>query len=94
MTRARQERTANFKLALTTLLEAVGDYALAEVLFDPNAHPDILKPTWEDLENIALIEPLPTGKYLLTGRGWTAALLTTGTQNEPSRTDLASYFPP
>jgi len=83
MTLARQERTANFKLALTTLLEAVGDYALAEVLFDPNAHPDILKTTWEDLEKIALIEPLPTGKYLLTGRGWTAALLTTGTQNEP-----------
>ena len=61
----------------------MGDYPLAEVLFDPNAHPDILKTTWEDLEKIALIEPLPTGKYLLTGRGWTAALLTTGTQNEP-----------
>ena len=37
----------------------MGDYALAEVLFDPHAHPDILKTTWEDLEKIALIERLP-----------------------------------
>src|SRR6266478_5648111 len=83
MTLAREERTDNFKLALKTLLEAVGDSALDEVSFDPNAYQDILQTTWDELVGLELVEML-VGQYLLTGRGWTAALLTTGVRDQES----------
>jgi len=86
MTLAREERTDNFKLALKTLLKAVGDSALDEVTFDPSTYPDILKTTWEELQGFELIEALPTGHYIFTGRGWTASLITTGMRYEQSFT--------
>src|SRR5260370_11813769 len=68
------------------MLEAVGDSALDEVSFNGAEHPDILKTTWEELHGHELIEPLPTGHYIFTGRGWTAALITTGTRQDPAFT--------
>jgi hypothetical protein len=56
------------------------------VPFNPSAYPGILKTTWEELYGFELIEPLPTGHYIFTGRGWTAVLITTGMRYEQSFT--------
>ncbi len=77
MTLARAERTDNFKFALKTLMEAVGDAAIDEVFFASKNFPSILHTTWGELETYELIERL-ADHYILTGRGWTAALISTG----------------
>ncbi len=81
MTLARAERTDNFSFALKTLMEAVGDAAIDEVFFALKDFPDILNTTWEELETFGLVESL-ADRYILTGRGWTAALISTGVQKE------------
>src|ERR1700722_13233532 len=83
MTLARAERSDNVALALKSMLERVADAALDEVSFSPAAHPDILTTTWDELLATELIETLPSGKYILTGRGWSAAIISTGLINDP-----------
>jgi hypothetical protein len=83
MTLARTERSDNVALALKSMLERVADTALDEVSFSPAAHPDILTTTWDELLATELIETLPSGEYILAGRGWTAAVISTGLINDP-----------
>ena len=83
MTLAGTERSDNITLALKSMLDRVADAALDEVLFVPAEHPDILATTWDELLASQLIETLPTGEYILTGRGWTAAVISTGLINDP-----------
>ena len=84
MTLARTERSENFSAAMKTMLDGIGDAPLDEVPFAPSAHPDILNTTWDELLATELIEPLPTGEYILTGRGWTAGVISTGQVNDPA----------
>lgn len=84
VTLARTERSENFAAALKTMLDGIGDASLDEVPFAPWAHPDILSTTWDDLLATELIEALPTGEYILTGRGWTAGVISTGQVNDPA----------
>jgi len=83
MTLARTERSDNVALALKSMLERVADASLDEVSFSPAAHPDILTTTWDELLATELIETLPSGEYILTGRGWTGAVISTGRINDP-----------
>ena len=84
MSLARTERSENFSTALKTMLDGIGDAALNEVPFAPSAHPNILATTWDELLATELIEALPTGEYILTGRGWTAGVISTGQVNNPN----------
>lgn len=84
MTLARTERSENFSAALRVMLDGIGDASLDEVPFAPSAHPDILNTTWDELLATELIEALPTGEYILTGRGWTAGVISTGQVNDPT----------
>jgi hypothetical protein len=93
MTIAREERSKNLAVALQTMVDAVGDSALDEVSFDGARYPSILTTTWDELLSIGLIEALPTGEYVLTGRGWTAGVLSTGRVNvDPFRERLQRLF--
>ena len=83
MTLSRTERSENFSVALKTMLDALGDAAVDEVLFDPAAHSGIFTTTWDELLSSKLVELLSSGEYILTGRGWTAAVISTGQINEP-----------
>jgi hypothetical protein len=82
MTLARTERSEHFSTALKIILDGIGDAPLDEVPFAPSAHPDILNTTWDELLAAELIEALPTGEYILTGRGWTAGVISTGQVND------------
>jgi len=85
---AREKRTENFKLALRMLLAAVGDGALDEVRFRPENYRDILATTWEEMHTFDLLEALgPTGEFVFTGRGWTAAVLSTGARRDKAFTE-------
>src|SRR5579862_5722328 len=93
MTIARSERSDNFALALKTILDAVGDSAVDEIKFTPATHSSILATTWDELLGSGLIETLPTGEHILTGRGWTAAVISTGKINDPDfRLRVAKLF--
>jgi hypothetical protein len=83
MTLARTERSDNVAHALKSMFDRVADAALDEVAFSPAAHPDILTTTWDELVATELLETLPSGEYILTGRGWTAAVISTGRINDP-----------
>ena len=75
MTMAREKRTENFQLALKLLLDAVGDRALDEVSFRAENYKEILTTAWEEMQTFGLLEALgPTGEFIFTGRGWTAAV--------------------
>jgi hypothetical protein len=65
------------------MLDRVADVALDEVSFAPSAFPDILTTTWDELIATELTETLPSGEYVLTGRGWIAAVISTGQINDP-----------
>ena len=84
MTLARTERTENFSAALKTMLDCISDTSIDELPLVPSAHQHILNTTWDELLTAELIQPLPTGEYILTGRGWTAAVIATGQINDPS----------
>jgi hypothetical protein len=84
MTMARAQRSDNFALALKTMLNTLGDAALDEVSFVASAHPDILMTTWDELLASELVETLLTGEHVLTGRGWTVAVMSTGQNNDPA----------
>lgn len=82
MTLSRTERSENFSVALKTMLDTIGDAAVDEFPFAPAAHPGIFTTTWDELLSSELIEVLSSGEYILTGRGWTAAVISTGKINE------------
>jgi hypothetical protein len=77
------ERSENFVYALKTMLDGMGDAALDEVSFAAAEYAAILNTTWDELLARELIEQLPTGEHILTGRGWTAAVIATGQINDP-----------
>lgn len=83
ITLPRTERSDNVALALKSMFERVDDDAFDEVLFSRTEHPDILATTWDELLATELIETLSTGEYVLTGRGWAAAVISTGQINDP-----------
>jgi hypothetical protein len=74
MTLAQTERSDNVARALKSMLDRVADAALDEVSFSPTAHPEVLTTTWDELLAAELIERLPSGEYILTGRGWTGRI--------------------
>jgi hypothetical protein len=80
---------ANIEEALRKMAARVGDDRFDYLLFDSTdgEFSDVLRTTWELLEQEGWIEQLRTDEYRLTASGWIEALRATGALCNPAMKD-------